>query len=180
MTIENSSFENLNSTNQGGAISLIPLGSNFINIKSSSFTNLSASQGGSIYSQGSNLSFIGCSFSFCSANGTNKELGAEGGAIFSLSSNYLTIKDSTFVSNTANTNGGAIHWYGKQPLLESLSYFNNQANYGDNIASYAYTMRLSTENQIICPPGQLCSLPEIHILDHYSNLKTDDNFPVFF
>ena len=117
LKIENCLFKNLSSETKGGAIKLLLIEKNSISIKSSSFEHLSATQGGSIYSDGSVLNVINCNFTFCAATGFKIDDEAEGGAIFSISLYDLVINSSKFESNNANISGGAIHWIGKQPFL---------------------------------------------------------------
>ena len=64
----------------------------------------------------------------------------EGGAININCNNYescdTTINDCLFSSNTGTEKGGAIYYNFRRPQLRNLSYSNNTASYGSEIASY--------------------------------------------
>ena len=49
----------------------------------------------------------------------------------------VIITNNIFDSNTAFKQGGAIKWTGSQPLIDNSNYFfNNNAIYGQNIATF--------------------------------------------
>ena len=58
----------------------------------------------------------------------------------------LTIDNSVFQSNFAKMRGGALNYNFARPILSQISYINNSAQYGTNIASYAVKLRFSGQN----------------------------------
>ena len=62
----------------------------------------------------------------------------------------ITIQDNHFTSNKANSKGGAIAWTDSFPRIANNYYFNNSAEYGADVASYAVKLALlSYEDQIV-------------------------------
>lgn len=135
--ISNSSFYSAYSENEGGCINAI--GQNlkeikqFLMIINCNFTSsFSKKQGGSLYLLHSTVNLIGCYFE------NNIALNGGGSIYFeanSESSDNLFINETTFLNNTCGLGGGAIMWINKIPVIENVYFFENKANYGNNIAS---------------------------------------------
>ena len=53
----------------------------------------------------------------------------------------LAISKSNFDSNTATSQGGAIYYNYNRPNMQNITFINNRASYGNNIASYAVKIR---------------------------------------
>jgi len=97
--------------------------------------------GGALKIYDSSLRITNCLF--------NQNIAHSGGAIFftwsSLNSWNLDIEDSHFTSNRATEKGGAIYYDYKRPnFITNISYLNNTASYGPNIASYGVKITFST------------------------------------
>lgn len=48
----------------------------------------------------------------------------------------LNLTNNTFQNNIAELKGGAIYYSLQRPIMKNLSFLNNSAEYGDNLASY--------------------------------------------
>lgn len=69
-----------------------------------------------------------------------------GGAIFyeeSFENNTLFIYNTTFINNLADLEGGAIKLNNKKPVLINITYQNNFAYYGNNLASSPFKALLA-------------------------------------
>ena len=53
----------------------------------------------------------------------------------------LVMSKSTFDSNNATSKGGAIYYNYNRPSMQNITFINNRATYGNNIASYAVKIR---------------------------------------
>ena len=58
----------------------------------------------------------------------------------------MTLRNSSFTRNTASEQGGAINYDYKPPVRENNIFENNNAAYGNNIASYPVTIKLINSN----------------------------------
>ncbi|CAG9323996.1 unnamed protein product [Blepharisma stoltei] len=189
VTIIGTEFKNLISS-AGGAIKFdhtTVTASNFIaNIENSIFENCASLYGGSIYSNNINIGIKNSIFRNNSA--TNLESNSsctdgEGGALYLTSTVQISvsIKNSDFIDNSACLSGGAVQWYLSQPTISNLSFSNNSALYGDDLASFplsllvlSYKRRL--EVQVPSAPGQYLSSPLIvGITDHYNQTVLTEN-----
>lgn len=150
--------------NPGGAIVLE--NSNAL-ISNCGFTQLKASKGGAIYISNNSTSIIrDCTFSNCSSSMggaiaaydsplnitssifKNNSAISNGGAIMQLcKQNYcvMSVRYSVFLENTA-MEGGAISWKDFQPQLEALTFTNNSAYYGKDLASYPQSIQFIGPN----------------------------------
>jgi predicted outer membrane repeat protein len=94
--------------------------------------------GGSIEMMNSIATITNCSFL------ENKAI--SGGSIsFRCTSNVkwgLTVNDTSFESNRAIEKGGAIYYDFARPSMNNLTFANNEALYGKNIASYPVKIRI--------------------------------------
>lgn len=79
------------------------------------------------------------------------------------------MKNQIFKNNTANS-GGAIIYKNQRPQMENVTFLNNSAYYGPNIASYPIYMRIveKTENG------------EIKIIQPEFSLKPSIDIPIFY
>ncbi|AOT71978.1 stalk domain-containing protein [Geosporobacter ferrireducens] len=132
ITVNNSDFTDNRATRNGGGIynddTLIVDGGTFTNnsattsggaiynaadstVDDSTFTGNSATaSGGAVYSTGNSSRLTVRSCSFTSNRTANTGTNRNGGAIYSTgSSNRLTVTSSNFITNSANTNGGAVY-----------------------------------------------------------------------
>ena len=115
-------------------------------LQNSNFTNNGNSLqrfGGSVYVKDSDATIQNSTF----INNT----GIDGGAIhFSCTSTQncnLTLTDVTLDSNNATRRGGALYYDFVRPSLNRVKYNNNDAAYGQNIASYPVKIKLVNSTQ---------------------------------
>ncbi|MBO7518047.1 MAG: hypothetical protein J6T31_02955, partial [Methanobrevibacter sp.] len=123
LTINNCTFDNLNVTNNGGAI-YYEYGSGRIEINNTKFHNLNAlsSQGGAIYvHESANLAKLKITGSDFSDNFANNA-----GAMYLRVSN-ITIKDTKFINNSAAYYPGAISFYNASAYIENCIIANSSA-----------------------------------------------------
>jgi len=96
----------------------------------------------------------------------------------------FSISDSDFWNNSAVVKGGGVAWTTVKPLLANLTFSDNSAQYGQNVASYPMQIVLdSVQGRSLLPvlisdypPGQ--ATPVIltaSIVDHYGQVYTIDN-----
>ncbi|CAG9323993.1 unnamed protein product [Blepharisma stoltei] len=180
VNITSSTFTDLKSTD-GGALYFdyqsYTDADNKVTITDSVFNNCTAEYGGAIYSNKFDLDISGCTFenNYAGDSATACTAG-EGGAVYlkSEDSINITISSSTFTNNSACISGGGIQWYDYQPVLSDLVYKNNSAYYGNNLASFPYSLdvidsRRRLEVSVDSAPGQTISSPIIiGIMDHYN------------
>ncbi|CAG9323995.1 unnamed protein product [Blepharisma stoltei] len=189
VTIIGSKFTNLVSFN-GGAIKFnhatLTVSNLIANIESSIFENCASQYGGSIYSNNINIGIKNSKFLNNSATNLDSNSSCttgQGGALYLASTVQvsISIKDSVFSDNNACLSGGAVQWYNSQPVISNLSFSNNSALYGDDLASFplglkvlSYKRRL--EVQVPSAPGQYLSSPLIvGIIDHYNQTVLTEN-----
>ena len=148
------------------------------------FLGNSADSGGAIYSEDVSMSVSKTKFTHNSAQ-------TQGGAMSincPLLKCNITLKDSYFGFNTAVLDGGSIKWNHLAPNTSNLTFLNNSAEYGENVASYATSLVLLTEpnrqyrNSSVVgeltnfPPGQAVPEPiKFALSDEYGNRVLTDN-----
>jgi predicted outer membrane repeat protein len=194
LTVTNSTFSNCTSDEQGSAFSIadaelsmedsaVEMSNSravYMSRSSLSLTNSSFkdnSRGGLSCEDCYNSSITGSSFSNNSA--------LKGGGLYLSSSEnqrlsgQLQIANSSFMSNSASTQGGGIYWTGSQPQLTNLTYSNNSALYGPDIASFAYSMQLLTSRRLAdleVASGQSIDWSiQVALVDHYDQVISIDN-----
>jgi hypothetical protein len=59
------------------------------------------------------------------------------------------VTDSEFMSNNATVKGGAIYYAYKRPQFTNVTYSNNIASYGPNIASYAFKIKMVGNDEMV-------------------------------
>ena len=97
---------------------------NNLNIENSQFDgNLAGSTGGAIHSTGRNVNIKNSSFNGNSAE--DKYIG--GGAIYSINNGTVNIENSTFTSNEAKANGGALYVENGTTQITDTNFINNKA-----------------------------------------------------
>ena len=101
--------------------------------------NKTQRQGGAIEIINSQLSVINSTF----INNTAMSGGAISFEWTNLSNWDLQINNSIFSLNTAVLQGGAIYYSYKRPIFSQITYDNNKAQYGNDIASYAVKIRFA-------------------------------------
>ncbi|CAG9320353.1 unnamed protein product [Blepharisma stoltei] len=189
VTIIRTQFKNLLAST-GGAIKFdqtaVTLSDCSANIESSVFQNCRSLYGGSIYSNNINININDCQF----LNNSASDLGAnsqcaegEGGALYLTSTSQvsISIKNSGFFENAACLSGGAMKWYFSQPIISNLSFSNNSALYGNNLASFPLNLQVLNykrrlEVQVPSAPGQYLATPLIvGIMDHYNQTVLTEN-----
>ncbi|CAG9320351.1 unnamed protein product [Blepharisma stoltei] len=181
VTIVRSDFKNLTAT-YGAGIKFghtTAISSNYVaKIESSIFENCQALYGGAIYSNNINIEINDCKFINNSAIGLNQNNQCnegEGGALYLTSTVQISafIGKSIFTDNSACLSGGAIQWYLSQPIISNLSFLDNSALYGDDLASFPLSLKVLSyrrrlDVQVPSAPGQYLSSPLIvGIIDHY-------------
>ena len=123
--------------------------SNIQSVINSNFMNIGGTnsfKGGALYILNSNLTIDNTSF----VNNT----AVDGGAIYyscpGVNQWVLSIQNSTFMSNKGVKSGGAIKYDVFRPKLSNISFKNNSALYGTNIASYPIKIKItnSSDDQI--------------------------------
>ena len=123
--------------------------SNIQSVINSNFMNIGGTnsfKGGALYILNSNLTIDNTSF----INNT----AVDGGAIYyscpGVNQWVLSIQNSTFMSNKGVKSGGAIKYDVFRPKLSNISFKNNSALYGTNIASYPIKIKItnSSDDQI--------------------------------
>ena len=129
ITLEKNTFIN-NIAHSGGAIA--SLSQTLLKTVENNFSFNSAQQGGAFYLQGGTTLIIKYSnFSNNSANG-------DGGVIYSLEQNSMTISNSILKFNTARINGGVFYSASKDEMTmngDYCTFFGNQANSGGVICA---------------------------------------------
>ncbi|MCL2115589.1 MAG: hypothetical protein FWH29_05140 [Methanobrevibacter sp.] len=98
------------------------------------------SEGGAIYSFGTKVNVIGCTFINNSAS--------SGGAIYNYYGSELAIENSTFINNTAEIDyGGAISNLASNFYMNNLNFINNHANLsGGAIYNFAINFQANSSN----------------------------------
>lgn len=118
-----------------------------VSLESSVFLNNSAINAGAIYIYNSNTSISHCFFKENHAffgDGGGIKLDNEKGRIFD-----FLILSSIFTKNTAKHEGGAIVYTDVIPRLINVSYEENSAFYGDDVASYGIRLGFRVFNTCI-------------------------------
>jgi hypothetical protein len=186
--IYDSYFVNMSSV-QGGSLAIFYQNNQpkpICVIRNSSFVNSDGAQGGAIYTSDYNLT-ITDSYFFNNTALTDIPNVGSGGAIF-YSCEYnagcnLYSYNNTFKNNYATTLGGSISWDEIKPELISNTYINNTAIYGNNIASFAISIKLLISDKIYdnytlidVPPGQKVDQTLLLVLvDHYGQIVKTEN-----
>ena len=188
--IKNSSFRNCFGGNDsyGGAIILesmyFPVKSEF-EVSDCEFTNNTSLYGGGLYAFGVPVKIENSTFSSNSAK--------EGGAVYLESSfnenGKFKIYNSSFNSNKASLQGGAIKWDHYRPQLKDVTFTNNSALYGNDLASYPTAIiQVGSNSSVLqntsypvigkvtnAPPGQAISESiQIGLYDQYGSLVKVD------
>ena len=142
------SIQNWNETSlqqisiSGSTLAIIVKNSNTTVINNSQFNsngNTAQRQGGAIRVIDSIISISNTNF----INNTAIQGGAISNECLNINDWNLVINSSLFVSNTAFSQGGAIYYNFARPNLNQITYANNTAPYGPNIASYAVKVRFA-------------------------------------
>ncbi|OMJ68621.1 hypothetical protein SteCoe_33871 [Stentor coeruleus] len=180
-SVENIIISNSQLSNFIGAVSIISsttLQSSTCKIQNSKFSNcISEYQGGALNIDGASISISNTSFINNSA--------IYGGGIYykcAYLNCYFNITSCSFINNKADLEGGAIKWENKKPIIDqNTTFFNNNAQYGGDLASFPAKLRKSdsnnfTENRFSCTPGMECQQEiTIELLDSAGNIMTLDN-----
>ena len=136
--VTNCNFTDNNGVSSGGAMYIVRAVPT--TIVSSKFSYNTANEGGAIYANEQvSLTIVNCDFI--------SNHGLRGGAVVSTHvDNSITIMESTFTSNIASENGGAIYAINIAPVLIQTSFINNTA--GDNGGTVYLTGNLNTELRV--------------------------------
>lgn len=162
------------------------------------FTNNSAIDGGALYFVNmfvviSHNVFIGNR----AGNQTIVNNSGRGGAVFFSCPSFLqctlNLTYNTFVGNSALVSGGAVQWLESFPYLEGNNMKENEAVYGDDIASFPVKVALLDANDSVQPYQSLQDYPiltdldnlvsgwtytdiiKAALVDHYGNIVTIDS-----
>lgn len=173
-----------------------------LSISSSYFRNISANEGGVIFSQATTVPFkvvVSASrFEHCEGKtngGVLKTLNQAvtirdcifehnnarmGGVIdFHSTTQLLTVTNSSFVGNIATLDGSCIRWTGLPPLLSTNSYVNNTALYGNPLAStpdHFILLQPSEQFPVLGVTGQRMDQPLlVGVFDVIEQLIVTDN-----
>jgi uncharacterized repeat protein (TIGR01451 family) len=143
VNIENVSFANNACTQAGadvggGAFHAV---TGFVNVRNSAFTGNQGGNGGAIGQIGARLTIEDSSFTGNSTHATAGGNGGNGGAIYidGSSDGLVTIRRTSFVSNTSTNLGGAIHTYqyaGASGVVIEDSYFGGNTTVHNGGAIY--------------------------------------------
>ena len=149
-------------------------------INSSAFENVGNTDvvnGGTILSSDSNITIEQSDFRYCKAK--------QGGCLALLCSKDIRcesrIHSTKFYNSIAEVKGGAIYYDLYRPTLNNISFSNNSAQYGNDIASYPIQIKLkgSDSDYIILQnvvSGQIHSpAPEFELVDHDRQIILTDN-----
>ena len=122
LTIAGGTFENNRSTDKwGGAI--VP--KNKVSVKNATFDGNVSGNGGAIFAyDADNAAIENCTFKNNSA--TNNKTVKHGGALFVNGGKDVSIKNNTFIKNTAK-DGGALHITGVEGVIEGNTFEENFA-----------------------------------------------------
>ena len=162
-------IENVTVTSQfGGAIAIrnTNLTLPAVLIRHSRFVGCSARIGGAVYLLNTAFRIEHCEFTLNTATST-------GGAIEAnvKKENENMVVSSVFKANKA-FEGGAIKWRNAEIVLSGVSFANNTAEYGPDVASYGVLLRSKLWNWTgEGVPGLPISLT-FELLDHYGSLVT--------
>ena len=192
VNVEGSSFRNCTtSVDFGGAVYLESVYTTFeeeYQISNCEFINNTSILGGGVYSKNLKLRIENSTFSSNSA--------IHGGAVYleSPDNKNATFKiyNSSFDSNKASLQGGAIKWDHYRPQLRDVTFTNNSALYGNDLASYPVSMVAvdqkgtptrnlqGTEYPLIgqstSAPGQPMEEPiRVALIDQYGSVVSVDN-----
>lgn len=142
-----------NSASVGGVIySIGDLDSDKYTITSCQFEENEAEKAGAIFIIDSDLDIIDTTFTSNIASTSNQDYG-QGGAIYLDCSEYekcaYTISDSTFSSNSATFEGGAIKWtYNVNTITQTNNQFtSNSAIYGENLAAFGSVLTIEVQDK---------------------------------
>ena len=131
LTVNNINLLNIYNVSQGIQIK----SSNISIMQNCQFTRIGSStikQGGALYLEDTSMHLINVSFE----NNTARIGGAVQISCNAYDSCSNFIEKSQFINNIATEQGGAIYYKFRRPSLHDITFSNNQAMYGVNIASY--------------------------------------------
>jgi hypothetical protein len=110
---------------------------------------------------------------------------SRGAAIYHTCPDYLMkecqliIDSSSFINNSASVKGGALNYNHYKPFLFNLSFSNNSAPYGPNVASYPARIKPRNETEIITGSNQVNSnLIKFSLLDTEDQIINNDQSPI--
>jgi hypothetical protein len=149
-----------------------------ISIESSVFRDNSAAvEGGAVYIK--NTGFV------LSKSAFKHNRAASGGGIRLICSDgkncSSSLSESEFASNSASLNGGSFYWQTHLPVLANLTFSNNSAVYGPDIASFPVALKHITSGRLLSnitgvASGQTITQPvHLALIDHYGAVVTTDN-----
>mmetsp|Transcript_6815 Transcript_6815/g.12317 ORF Transcript_6815/g.12317 Transcript_6815/m.12317 type:complete len:2246 (-) Transcript_6815:168-6905(-) len=164
LEIEGTSFENLNSPTAG--VSVSSLTSSEVKIHNSQFSLITGVSSGALITSNCNLTLSNSLFFNNSALTLDDNI-AEGGAVFIKCPSRAcksTIMETEFLENHSDLKGGSIAWKDIAPTVLNLTFANNSALYGKDIASAPAKIAISLnkrrlESAFEITPGAKLSLP---------------------
>ena len=157
--IVSSQFSDINDAETGGVIYLNNTDNTFrfLNISKSSMNNISSRTiGGVIYVENADTYITNSTFD---SNTVVDTRNGAGGAVYttcSIQSGRMwstVIEDSIFTNNYAYLQGGAIKYNLFAPNITNVTFSNNTAQYGPNIAAFALKLELLDGNGNIIAEG---------------------------
>lgn len=118
-----------------------------------------------------------------SLSGNSADLNA--GSIYlscSKSSNcQFNISNSEFTNNSSPFEGGAVQWVDVQPLIYNVTFINNTAKYGGDLASYPVALKIYDYDNLLLKNSDLPVIASgqsadvilyVALVDHYGNIVT--------
>jgi hypothetical protein len=194
--ISNSSFKE-NYASYGGALYLStpidsPIDSQYM-LTYNNFSQNIAISGGSIYSNNINFVLYQNTFESNQAQGDSSD--GNGGAVkvecYDAIKCQFKFNNNTFRENSAYRDGGAISWLHFEPILQDNIFINNEAQYGNDIASFpcklAFACELNSSIQILnqteqiaenfklVAPGQTAPLILLALVDNIGQIVLTEN-----
>lgn len=178
--IKNALFTGLAAVN--GACIHLPSTSVFglLDISLTTVQNSHADETGALLLENGDLRINECIFVNNSA-GTGEILG-NGGAVSLFCPSRTAgcsavITNSTFRSNVASHEGGAIRWTDWKPTLINLTFEDNRAAYGPNIASFAIAIANASRTSLknVASGQVVADSLGAALLDHYGQVMATDS-----
>jgi len=168
----------------GGAVSLWAQDSSFqglMTVTDSGFMRNSAEMGGALWASNYQVHITDSVF--------EENRASQGGAVkldcVAATMCNFSLSFSNFRKNSAEVQGGGIVWSAVKPHLINLTFADNAAPYGPDVASYPIRLVLdSTPRRLLplisnYPPGQLTNTAiRFSVQDHYGQVYRIDNTSV--
>lgn len=161
ITISNCYFAFISASLVGGVSSQ----STYIEVNNTDFTSVKGQESGAL-----RLSAVTALIAY--SHFDNNTAVSAGGALY-LAAQSASIHHSSFRFNTAQS-GGGIYWTRSPPVLVSVHFANNEANYGPDQASYMAQLRVDNSSRELASGQIYRDILRVYIEDHIGQvIKTD-------